>query len=127
MASLVELIHTHTGSTKALGCTSWRGEAINLAGEGMLVCRGKFDFIPLDYGAIQLHLELDNFFKYDIFDTPCIFQLIDVAVDSFNTTMAKDGIVLNFGGLDGPDSLPAYLENGTCNCGTWHSHLSSRV
>jgi hypothetical protein len=33
-----------------------------LAGEGMLVCRGKFDFSPLDYGTIQLHLELDNFF-----------------------------------------------------------------
>jgi hypothetical protein len=24
--------------------------------------------------------------------------------------VAKDGIVLNFGGLDGPDTLPAYLE-----------------
>jgi hypothetical protein len=24
--------------------------------------------------------------------------------------VAKDGIVLNMGGLDGPDSLPAYLE-----------------
>jgi hypothetical protein len=47
---------------------------------------------------------------YDIFDTPCIFQLIDAAVDSFNTTVAKDGIVLNFGGLDGPDTLLAYLE-----------------
>jgi hypothetical protein len=24
--------------------------------------------------------------------------------------VAKDGIVLNLGGLDGPDTLPAYLE-----------------
>jgi hypothetical protein len=47
---------------------------------------------------------------YDIFDTPCIFQLIDAAVDSFNTIVAKDGIVLSLGGLDGPDILPAYLE-----------------
>jgi hypothetical protein len=51
MASLVELIHTHMG---------WRGKAIILAGEGMLVCKGKFDFSPLDYGAIQLHLEFDK-------------------------------------------------------------------
>jgi hypothetical protein len=49
-------------------------------------------------------------FKYDLFDTSYIFQLIDAAVDSFNTTVAKDGIVLNFGGLDGPDTLPAYLK-----------------
>jgi hypothetical protein len=53
---------------------------------------------------------LTIFLNYDIFDTPCIFQLIDVAVDSFNTIVAKDGIVLNLGGLDGPDTLPAYLE-----------------
>jgi hypothetical protein len=57
---------------------------------------------------------LTIFFKYDIFDTPCIFQLIDATVDSFNTTVAKDGIVLNFG--DGPDTLPAYLEK-------WHMQL----
>jgi hypothetical protein len=53
---------------------------------------------------------LTIFLNYDIFDTPCIFQLIDAAVDSFNTIVAKDGIVLNLGGLDGPDTLPAYLE-----------------
>jgi hypothetical protein len=60
MASLVELIHTHMGSMKVLGYTSWRGESISLGGEGMLVCKGKFDFSPLDYGAIQLHLEFDK-------------------------------------------------------------------
>jgi hypothetical protein len=53
---------------------------------------------------------LTIFFKYDLFDTSYIFQLIDPAVDSFNTTVAKDGIVLNFGGLDGLDTLLAYLE-----------------
>jgi hypothetical protein len=37
-----------------------------------------------------------------------ISQLIDAIVDSF--IMAKDGIVLNIGGSDGLDSLPAYLE-----------------
>jgi hypothetical protein len=47
---------------------------------------------------------------YDIFDTPCIFQLIDAVVDFFNTIVAKDGIVLSLGRLDGPDILPAYLE-----------------
>jgi hypothetical protein len=45
-----------------------------------------------------------------MFDTPCIFQLIDAAIDSFNNIVTKDGIVLNLGGLDGPDTLPAYLE-----------------
>jgi hypothetical protein len=53
---------------------------------------------------------LTIYLNYDIFDTPYIFQLIDAAVDSFNTIMAKDGIVLSLGGLDGPDILPAYLE-----------------
>jgi hypothetical protein len=53
---------------------------------------------------------LTIFLNYDIFDTPCIFQLINAAVDSFNTIVAKDGIVLNLGRLDGPDTLPAYLE-----------------
>jgi hypothetical protein len=53
---------------------------------------------------------LTIFLNYDICDTPCIFQLIDATVDSFNTIVAKDGIVLNLGGLDGPDILPAYLE-----------------
>jgi hypothetical protein len=48
--------------------------------------------------------------NYDIFDSPCIFQLIDAAIDSFNNIVTKDGIVLNLGGLDGPDTLPAYLE-----------------
>jgi hypothetical protein len=53
---------------------------------------------------------LTIFLNFDIFDTPCIFQLIDPAVDSFNTIMAKDGIVLNLGELDGPYTLPAYLK-----------------
>jgi hypothetical protein len=47
---------------------------------------------------------------YNIFCMLCISQLIDAAVDSFNSIVAKDGIVLNLGGLDGLDSLPAYLE-----------------
>jgi hypothetical protein len=107
MVSLVELFYTHTGSTKVLGCTSCGRQAFSLAREGLLVCRGKFNFSPLDYGTIQLHLELD---------TPCIFQLIDAVVDSFNTIVAKDGIVLNLGELDGPDTLPTYLEK-------WHMLL----
>jgi hypothetical protein len=37
-------------------------------------------------------------------------QLIDAVVDSFNSIVAKDRIQLNLGGLDGPDTLPAYLE-----------------
>jgi hypothetical protein len=102
MVSLVELFHTHTGSTKVLGCTTCERQAFSLAREGLLVYRDKFNFSPLDYGTIQLHLELD---------TPCIFQLIDAVVDSFNMIVAKDGIVLNCQGeLDGPDTLPAYLE-----------------
>jgi hypothetical protein len=101
MVSLVELFHTHTGSTKVLGCTSCGRQAFSLAREGLLVCRGKFNFSPLDYGTIQLHLELG---------TPYIFQLIDAVVDSFNTIVAKDEIVLNLGELDGPDILPAYLK-----------------
>jgi hypothetical protein len=48
---------------------------------------------------------LTIYFNYDIFDTPCIFQLV-----SFNTIVAKDGIVLSLGGLDGPDTLPTYLD-----------------
>jgi hypothetical protein len=96
MVSLVELFHTHTGSTKVLGCTSCGRQAFSLAREGLLVCRGKFNFSPLDYGTIQLHLELG---------TPYIFQLIDAVVDSFNTIVAKDEIVLNLGELDGPDIL----------------------
>ena len=50
------------------------------------------------------------FLNYDIFDSLCIFQLIDAAVDSFNSIVAKDGIVLNLGGLVGPNIEPAYLE-----------------
>jgi hypothetical protein len=38
------------------------------------------------------------------------FQLIDATVDSFNSIVAKDGIVLNFSGLNGPDILPAYFK-----------------
>jgi hypothetical protein len=53
---------------------------------------------------------------YDIFGMLCKSQLIDVAVDSFNSIVAKDGIVLNLGGLDGPDSLSTYLEK-------WHMQL----
>jgi hypothetical protein len=40
----------------------------------------------------------------------CMPQLINAAVDSFNSIVAKDGIQLNLGGLDGPNTLPAYLE-----------------
>jgi hypothetical protein len=43
----------------------------------------------------------------DIF---CISQPINALVDSFNSIVAKDGIVLNLGGLDSMDSLQAYLE-----------------
>ena len=32
------------------------------------------------------------------------------AVDSFNSIVAKDSIVLNLGGLDGLDLVPTYLE-----------------
>jgi hypothetical protein len=45
-----------------------------------------------------------------MFDMHCISQLIDAADDSFNSIVAKDGIVLDPGGLDGPYSLLAYLE-----------------
>jgi hypothetical protein len=55
-------------------------------------------------------LNLTIYLNYDIFDIHCIFQFIDPAVDSFNSIVAKDGIVLNLGGLDGPNTLPAYLE-----------------
>jgi hypothetical protein len=55
-------------------------------------------------------LNLIIYLHNDIFDTHCIFQLIDAAIDSFNSIMAKDGIVLNLGGLDGPNTLQAYLE-----------------
>jgi hypothetical protein len=40
----------------------------------------------------------------------CISQFIAAAVDSFNSIVAKDGIVLNLSGLDGPDLVPTYLE-----------------
>jgi hypothetical protein len=53
---------------------------------------------------------------YDIFFMLCISQLINAVVDSFNTIVAKDGIVLNIGGLNDLDSLPAYLEK-------WHMQL----
>jgi hypothetical protein len=43
---------------KVLGCTNGGGEAFNLAVEGLLVCKGKFNWTPLDYGAIQFHFEL---------------------------------------------------------------------
>ena len=46
---------------KVLGCTSWRGEAISLAGKGLLVYRDMFNFLPLDNGTNQLHLEFGNF------------------------------------------------------------------
>jgi hypothetical protein len=48
--------------------------------------------------------------NYDNFDMLCISQLIDVAIDSFNSIVAKDGIVLNLTGLYGLDTLPVYLE-----------------
>jgi hypothetical protein len=50
------------------------------------------------------------FDNYDILIIFCLQKLIDVIVDFFNNIVAKDGIVLNMGGLDGPDSLPAYLK-----------------
>ena len=53
---------------------------------------------------------LTIFLNYDIFDILCIFQLIDEAVDSFNTIVAKDGTIVNLGGMDGPDILLAYLK-----------------
>lgn len=46
----------------------------------------------------------------DIFCMLYIFQFIDAAVDSFNSIVAKDGIVLNFDGLNGHDSLSTYIE-----------------
>ena len=55
-------------------------------------------------------LNLIIFLNYDIFDILCIFQLIVAAADSFNSIVAKDGIVLNLSRLDGLDTLPAYLE-----------------
>ena len=61
MVSLVELFHTYTGSTKVLRCTNCRRQAFSLAREGLLVCRDKFNFLPLAYGIIQLHLKLDYF------------------------------------------------------------------
>jgi hypothetical protein len=76
----------------------------------LLVCRDKFNLSPLDYSAIQYHFELFNLSNYDNFDMLCISQLIDVAIDSFNSIVAKDGIVLNLTGLYGLDSLPTYLE-----------------
>ena len=61
-------------------------------------------------------LNLTIFLNYDIFDILCIFQLIDATVDSFNSIVTKDGIVLNLSGLDGPDILPAYFKK-------WHMQL----
>jgi hypothetical protein len=52
----------------------------------------------------SIHQNCDNF------DMLCMSQLIDVAVNSFNSIVAKDGIQLNLGGLDGSDTLPEYLE-----------------
>jgi hypothetical protein len=72
-------------------------------------------------------LNLTIFLNYDIFDILCIFQLIDAAVDSFNSIVAKDGIVLNLSGLDGWTHCQHILRNGACNSGTWHFKLSSRV
>jgi hypothetical protein len=43
-------------------------------------------------------------------------QFIDAAVDFFNSIVAKDGIAMNLGALDGPDTLPVYLEK-------WHMQL----
>jgi hypothetical protein len=54
--------------------------------------------------------------NYDTSDMLCISQLINAAVDSFNSIMAKDEIDLNLGGLDGPNSLPAYLKK-------WHMQM----
>jgi hypothetical protein len=53
---------------------------------------------------------LSIYLNYDIFDIHCVFQLIDAVVDSFNSIVGKDGIVLNLGGLDGSDTLLAYLQ-----------------
>jgi hypothetical protein len=61
-------------------------------------------------------LKLTIFLNYDIFDILCIFQLIDAKVDSYNSIVAKDWIILNLGGLDGLDTLPAYFEK-------WHMQL----
>jgi hypothetical protein len=61
-------------------------------------------------------LNLIIYLHNDIFDIHCIFQLIDAMVDSFNSIVAKDRIVLNLGRLDGSDTLPAYLEK-------WHMQL----
>ena len=55
-------------------------------------------------------LNLTIFLNYDIFDILCIFQFIDATVDSFNSIIAKDEIVLDLGRLDGLDTLPIYLE-----------------
>jgi hypothetical protein len=48
--------------------------------------------------------------NYYNFDMLCISQLINATVESLNSIVAKDGIVLNLGGLDSLDSLPTYLE-----------------
>jgi hypothetical protein len=55
-------------------------------------------------------LNLTIYLNYDIFEVHCIFQLIDAAVDSFNSIVAKDVIILNLSGLDGPDTLLVYFE-----------------
>jgi hypothetical protein len=48
----VEFFHTHTDCTKVLGGTSWGGKAFTLAGEGLLLCKGKYKLGPRDYDAI---------------------------------------------------------------------------
>jgi hypothetical protein len=42
----------------------------------------------------------------------CFVQLIDAAMEYFNSIVAKDNITFTIGGLDGPSTLPAYLELG---------------
>lgn len=65
-------------------------------------------------------LNLTIYSNYDIFEVHCIFKLIDVAVDSFNSIVAKDVIVLNLSGLDGPNTLLVYFEK-------WHMQLWNLV
>jgi hypothetical protein len=52
LVGLVEFFHTHADSMKVLECTSWKGKAFNLVGEGLLVCKIKFNLSLLDYGTI---------------------------------------------------------------------------
>jgi hypothetical protein len=119
----VEFFHTYTDSLKILGCTSCGRQAISLAGEGLLVCRGKFNFLLWIMVQFNFILSLTIYLNFGIFNTHCIFQLIDAAVDSFNTIVAKDGIVLNFVVLDVPDTLPNYLEKWRISL--WESGFST--